>query len=71
MVMEYSNRHQWAIGERVSVMSNDAFLELDCGGETLGEEMLVGSSNHWVKVMLIRLWKWKSSRDAIDVIMVE
>ncbi|GKA45862.1 hypothetical protein Tco_0738658 [Tanacetum coccineum] len=50
-VMEYSN---WTscgvIGERVRVMSIVHFLELDVVEKPLEEEMLVGSSNHLVKV---------------------
>ncbi|GJT75734.1 hypothetical protein Tco_1042459 [Tanacetum coccineum] len=37
------------------------FLELEVVEKLLEEEMLVGSSNHWVKLMLMRLVIWVKS----------
>nr|GEW13913.1 hypothetical protein [Tanacetum cinerariifolium] len=59
------------IGKRVRVMSIDAFLELEVVEKLLKDEMLVSSSNHWVKVMLMRLVIWaleiEALVEAIDV----
>ncbi|GJY40417.1 hypothetical protein Tco_0427687 [Tanacetum coccineum] len=47
------------------------FLELEVVEKLLEEEMLVGSSNHWVKLMLMRLVIWVVSIEDEEVSLVD